>query len=600
MMTSDNTSDDNTLSALTLVLLLVIAVLSVILFAACGKKNTSEENSSETPVSPTAAVTPTEVVAPTAEVTPTSGVTPTAEPTIVPTAGPTPEPTTEPMPEPTTVPTPMGIEDVDLPVASLERIRDRVNAEILSLSYAYVNEVTIAEESKYYIFDCFPSRRWKENGCTGITEYLDSEFNVLKQCFRLRDGKEATIYYTRFGYALDYPGQERDYILLYWAEPFTIGGETRELCVFESEVSSFGAYSCYSYDANGNRKVYAEYNSDNTLLEYTVYAYDDQGRLISERNKKMRPWDYNDIAHPYNETTYSYDDSGNLVRMATNDEKSTEHCYTFHKDAEGRLSGWSIETKEDGEPVRANTVWIKYFDNNTILTYSESDNNDSKSDTIKYCDVLLVNDEMYKKLLTVTDFRPSGVRIDVAMREAFDLTDYDADNQYFGLPMQQNESKMIDGIFYGDLPKTVLNMDSWDYSFPEKDDTFWYWCETRKDGLLTRDYGKEGDQISAEYEYDSEKRLVKEVYFDGYYSKIIVFTYDNSGNLIERVRTSESTNPNAIDVNDKTLEVTTYRYTYDKTGKLTGMTCLSERKENKNSSFLKMSEMVLTVYQNEN
>ena len=96
--------------------------------------------------------------------------------------------------------------------------------------------------------------------------------------------------------------------------------------------------------------------------------------------------------------------------------------------------------------------------------------------------------------------------------------------------------------------------------------------------------------INYDYEYDDQKRLIKETYGDFEDFKTVGYTYDKDGMLVERVRNLRvvMAGENESDLHYRT----TYRYTYDKDGKLSGMT--AETVDTDHDSRV-LRESVLTV-----
>ncbi|MBR6019055.1 MAG: hypothetical protein IK055_02430, partial [Lachnospiraceae bacterium] len=505
-------------------------------------------------------------VTPTAAATPTTAATPTASP----------------------VPTKAPVEiPADLPTVSFDHMKELIDKAITDESaYVYEEKTTFSGTDSYqgrcYDLESFPKFSALDAGIIYTEElcYMDENFNTKKQVFTLVNGKQATLYRTAYGNALDYADTGREYDFSYDTD---VSGNK----ISYYEGSDGTTYSCLVetiYDTHSvSYEATYDKNSD-ALLNYrmkTTYC-DDQGRItgivISRCTTPGEGYDSVDTV------TYTYDESGNLISKVegTNvDPKASVWKYAYKKDSDNRLIGWTVErTTSSGAFLQE--YLLKYYSDGRVLIYSEGE---------RHANMIVPSEAFRKNLLSTSNLTPGeGI-----FEETDTLwNDTDPKSEFYGLPSRSDFTPKTGylTVFSGEIDKDILTSDTWFSSTEEymKNNRWYYLFVTfNKDGKMTGEYSTSGgDGYSYSYTYDSDNRLTatESLNFDEH--EICNFSYDKKGRLIER-----STDFTLSDTGYGSAHTkTSYHYTYDEAGNLTGMTSETIDLENKSA---KISTRVLTV-----
>ncbi|MBR4812372.1 MAG: hypothetical protein IKZ69_00535, partial [Lachnospiraceae bacterium] len=295
--------------------------------------------------------------------------------------------------------------------------------------------------------------------------------------------------------------------------------------------------------------------------------YDEQDRLIRkvEASCSNPGKGYDDVT----EYLYAYDEDDNLISETSKIKRGMEPLQakvttiTLTKDADGRLSGWSVT---DSTPVN-----IKYFPDGRVLFYAESATEEYLNGT------LVIPSEAYlNNLLTASHLRinTNGFDYPTDMDYLY-YSETNAEYEFLYGISKQMPLPLKDGYytcFRGEMSKDILNRDTWYASTEEYiKDNLWYYMFLvfNKDGQLTGEYSTEGGNgYTREYRYDDAKRLIHTYHFSFDETTTNDYTYDKNNRLTERVETYDLSDTGSGEVHTRT----TYRYTYDANGKLTGMT----------------------------
>ncbi len=561
----------------------IVSVLAAVVFAmalsGCGDKKESKEAATPTMAQPTIAMAATDTPAPTAE--PTATPTPEETPGPEPSESVTPEPT-EPVMSiaPTAFPLPTETPLEKLPAVSKDSLRSAIDKEITTnaSAYAYEEKTTYTKTGRCELLTYFPNSA-SRNITGDIKEevcYRNADMEAKKQVFLLADGKQVTLYTTKNGYALDYPGAKRDYILTY-AE------DSAGRCIYSAEYYSQW-HICYRYDSAGKLATLARYNGD-SLYGYEEYSYDAAGKLIFIR--------YHETDGSVYTETFVYDDAGNCVAFIPaggfNDGNRIE--YSYQKDDRGRLGSWTELRLESSTGKIEKTVYtVKYFTDGYVLVYRDAD-----KDTLIEGDVFVPSSKLRDALNTVSglSFRNSLLSTDVLPESAemddYRYSDYDSES-FFGLP-HDYKIGMRREWYRGQLPRDILIFGAWNYNpgDPTTSGVWYNWYETNKGELLTGVYSQEGNGGYTEYRYDESNRLVQEDYLNFTEDRTVIYRYDSQGHLVEREREFADTDTiTGLDIHTKTV----YRYTYNEGNTLDGMTAEVVSVPGNE----KLSSTVLTVY----
>lgn len=524
---------------------------------------------------PTAEMTPVVEAAPVAETTPTEEVTPAFTVAPVTEAVPTSEPTA------TVAPTeaPKVVIPENLPNVPKDQVKARIDRAIEENdTFTYVVTSVYREELSYFEPDanfCSQLKEFeslKDPDFYGVFMedicYMDDHFRAKKHDYTLEDGTKVTFYVTDYGYALDYPDGKREYICTY-------DEDEKGQCIFKG-YDYMDAHSCFAYDRNGNITMESFYYGE-SLDHFSEFAYDAKGYIISEKTTYMDGIYPGDDTYCL-ETCYEYDESDNLIAVIhrRNDSVTEKWDYTYHKDSDNRLTGWTLTKADD-----ITEFFVKYYKDGSVAVYYKDgaalvDPEWSESDDRYLGMVFFPNEELRNNMATTSHLHPdhddlvhdgyTPVVVYPVTDECEGMIDYE-EASLLGIPTgTYAESETL--IFCsGEISREQLDTDT--FAFAGDD----CWCAKKvvlKDGLLTSFVTGTYAGISYDYQYDAQKRLVGEKYRNFDVFKEVRYVYDENGRLIERVRDFKQilAGPEDTDLQYET----TYRFTYDADGKLSGMT----------------------------
>ena len=594
----------------------VLLILALLMVTACGKGG----NSDEPEATPTHAAKNTEAPTPTA--VPSLPAEPTEEPTKEPTAAATATPTTEPTPAPTSVPTPTVIPDSEIPAPDFDLMKAGLDDAIRSLcrGITYVEKTVYENGQTGYnqILDHFSTAEepFLDGEYTQEVRYMDKNFETVKQEFILTDGKKVTLYTAKYdvtlelqkagetgasgtrrlenyGYALEYPGMERKYNFITYN--YTVPGMSGYRLFRGSLACRF--FECTDhYDVDKPRLTASYISSDGSLLEYTLYSYDESNRLVSREK-------YAEREDRGSKTVYTYDESGNLTEILDSSRSGSgaaaKDTFTYRKDKAGRLTGWTYTSVNGGFPG-STEYCVKYLDNGSVLIYGAKVSDAVNSTHSGY--IIRPDKALRTKLETTSGLYPNYTDFGSPVEHPdswvpswvtlpYDtVVDYDSDN-IFGLPDSSHDDDEILWLFRGDISDEALASDPVVYD-PESIYYHNYRYQTWKDGLLVKDYRGEGDAMITEYKYDSGKRLTEETYVNFAEGKTVTYTYDTNGRLTGRERKYFCTD---TATGEETFTTTTYRYTYSGNS-LSGMTATAVMNHGEGTDEVRVSTTSLSVY----
>ena len=280
-----------------------------------------------------------------------------------------------------------------------------------------------------------------------------------------------------------------------------------------------GQQSSSTYDAAGNLLTYTDFNG-----EVTQYLYDEQNRLISK--------DYEDDA----DVSYTYTANG-LIETITDGRGVTRYAY----DEQNRLLS---RTDPDG-PTLASGATIEYsYDEAGNRTAVMTPNGSVTYDYDERNRLTTVIDADYNLTAYVYDDANNLVRTEFA-NGVVETREYDDLNRLVTL-----ENKLGDTVISG------------------------YQYELNAAGHRLSVTEASGRQVG--YTYDDLYRLTEENINNG--ERTISYTYDNVGNRLTRDDSAEGVSSYTYDGNDRLLTETLTRdgavvdditYSYDDNGNLT-------------------------------
>ena len=588
----------------------ILLILALMLVTACGREGSSDEPEA----TPTAATENTGTPTPTAA-TPS----PTAEPTKEPTAAATATPTATP----TAMPTPTVMPASEIPAADFNLMKAGLDDAILSLcSGITYTEKTVFENGQtgydqILAYFSINGELFLDGKYTQEVRYMDKNFQPVKQEFILTDGKKVTLYTAKydvtlelqktgesgasgtrrlenFGYALEYPGMERQYSFVFYN--YTVPGMAGYR-LFHGNHFSCRFFECTDYYDTDMPRLTASYvSATDSLLEYTLYSYDDSNRLVSQEKYAVR-------GESGRRTAYTYDESGNLAEVLDSSwpgsDAATKETFVYRKDKDGRLTGWTYTCVNGAFPCVTESI-VKYLDNGTVLICKVKDSDTGSPSHEAY--ILRPDKALRTRLETASGLYPDywDFASPVMHPDSFvpfyvtlpydTVVDYDSDD-IFGLPDRSYDDDEILWLFRGDISDEALASDPFIFD-PESIHIHSYRYQTWKDGLLVKNYHAEGDAQISEYKYDSDKRLVEETYENFAEGKTVTYTYDKDGRLTVRERKYFCTDT-ATGV--ETFTTTTYRYTYSGNS-LSGMTATVVMNHGEGTADTKVSTTSLSVY----
>lgn len=519
------------------------------------------------------ATAPTEAVTPTV----TSGaLTGSPEATATPVATATPEVTSTPKATPSPI---LPVDVSVLPKPSFDAMKAEIDQEIEvnESLYNYEGRTTysspdfrenVLRANRCDVLEYFSNAKERKlsGGFSEEVFYMKGLADIGKQIFTLSDGKKVTLYTTNSGYALDYPGSEREYL-------FTCGRDTLLRTNYSSGYYDT-TYACYSYNAGGKLRCKAIYEKKtNDLLGYYLYDYEyDNYFRLSRLVNAYYDSALGNFSYVYADN-FEYDDSDNLishVRTAKNPSESSETRYSFKKDSDGRITGW---TESGTEPADYS---VHYFSDGKIFVYTEYN---TEEQTL-IGDVYTVSEELLGNLRSGSHLRIARGRIAYDPEDGilpgtyyYELLDYD-EASFDGLPYRREEETRAayETVFAGELDKSILSADTWNITpeyFEGKPNWYTRMIRRNKDGYLVFVRLQEGDTYAVDYRYDENGRLVHESYFNFDVTKEISYTYDKDGNLISRERIFQQGDTGYGEIDT----TTTSRYLHDTiTGRLSSMT----------------------------
>ncbi|MBO4626515.1 MAG: hypothetical protein J5645_00870 [Lachnospiraceae bacterium] len=496
--------------------------------------------------------------------------------TATPVATATPEVTSTPKATPSPI---LPVDVSELPKPSFDSMKEAIEAAIEANENLYLYEQKTTYSSPDFrenvlrtnrndVLEYFSNAKERKlsGGFSEEVSYLKGGSEPGKQIYTLSDGKKVTLYTTAYGYALDYPGAKREYL-------YTLDQDIAGRTSYYADYSGT-SYTCCSYNAGGKLQYRAIYDKQtDDLLGYYLYdyEYDEHSRLT-----RLVSAHYNAssgrFTYVYTDS-FAYDDSDNLIShacTAKNPSESFEEHYSFKKDSDGRITGWTESGTDEQE------YFVHYFSDGKIFVYTEY--NTEEQTLFGY--VYTVSEELLGNLRSGSHLRIDRGRIAYDPEDGilpgtyyYELLDYD-EASFNGLPYRREEESRAayETVFAGELGKSILSADTWNITpeyFEGKPNWYTRIIRRNKDGNLDNVYLQEGNTYSIVYRYDENGRLVHESYFNFDVTKEISYTYDKDGNLISRERIFQQGDTGFGELDT----TTTYRYEYDKiTGRLSSMT----------------------------